>query len=146
MLTKRLHALLVFKEHEQSGISQRDVADVIGADPNSVRLWRAAYIAGGLDGLLAHGRIGFKPSVIEPHQEVALRAKLHDPQNGLRGYVELVAWFNEHFGTEVKYKTLNQYVNRHYKASCKTARKSHVRRDPDAAEAFKKTSALSARR
>lgn len=146
MLAKRLQALLVFKQHEQEGISKREVAERTGVDPNSVQTWRSAYIQGGIDGLLAHGRVGFKPSMIEPHQEVELRAKLHDPQNGLRGYVELVAWFNAHFGTEIKYKTLNQYVKRHYKASSKTARKSHVRKDKEALEAFKKTSVLSARR
>ena len=70
---------------------------------------------------------------------------LHDAQNGLRGYKELVVWFNEHFGSEVKYHTMNQFVKRKFGALSKVARKSHVRKDPQSAMAFKKTSRRSVR-
>ena len=83
-----------------------------------------------------------RPSSIKGEQEVELRKKLNDPANGIRGFTELVAWFNERFNAEINYKTLNGYVKRKYGASCKTARKSHVKKDLDAFEAFKKTSSL----
>ena len=144
MISKRIRALILFKVHEETGISKAEVAARIGMDPGSAVQWRNAYIKGGLAGMLAHGKKGNRPSVIEPHQREALREKLHDPRNGLRGYTELVAWFNAHFGTEVKYKTLNQFVNRNFGASCKVARKSHVKKDAQAVETFKKTSSTSA--
>lgn len=145
MISKRLRALIVFKKHEGSGISVREAARLSGIDRGSALDWRNAYIAGGLQGLLAHEKKSNRSSVFEPHQREALREKLHDAQNGLRGYTELVAWFNDHFATEVKYHTMNQFVKRKYGALCKTARKSHVKKEAQAVEAFKKTSRPSAR-
>lgn len=136
----RLRVLMVFKAHECTGISKRAVAQETGSDPNSVQAWRRAYIEGGLEKLLSHAMGGNRPSVISAQQEVLLRKKIHDPRNGLQGYVELMHWFEEHFGVPINYKTLNGYVNRKYGAHVKTARKSHVAKDPHAAEAFKKTS------
>jgi hypothetical protein len=40
---------------------------------------------------------------------------------------------------------MNKYVKRNFGAQCKVARKSHVKKDPDAVAAFKKTSGDSAR-
>lgn len=140
LLSKRLRTLIVFKEHEANGIGKRGVAERVGVDPGSALQWRNAYINGGLAALLGHKKVGNRPSVIEPHQREALREKLHEPENGLRGYVELVAWFNTRYDAQVKYKTLNQFVNRNFGALCKTARKSHVKKEVAAMEAFKKTS------
>lgn len=139
-MAARLRVLMVFKAHEHEGISKRAVAKETGSDPNSVQAWRSAYIEGGIEKLLSHAMGGNRASVISPEQEVLLREKLHDPRNGLQGYVELMRWFEERFGEPINYKTLNGYVNRKYGAQVKTARKSHVAKDPQAAEAFKKSS------
>jgi transposase len=143
-MAARLRALMVFKTHERTGISKNAVARETGSDPNSVQAWRSAYITGGLDKLLSHAMGGNRPSAISAEQEVLLREKIHDPHNGLQGYVELMRWFEDRFGEPINYKTLNGYVNRKYGAQVKTARKSHVAKDPRAAEAFKKTSRSSA--
>lgn len=145
MVGKRLRALIFFKEQEQTGVSKEEVAAHLGIDPGSAVKWRNAYIKGGLAGMLAHGKKGNRPGVIKPHEREALREKLHDAQNGLRGYTELLAWFNTHFATEVKYHAMNKFVKRNYGALCKTARKSHVEKDPEAVAAFKKTSRTSVR-
>jgi transposase len=146
MMAKRLHAMVLFKKHEATGISKREAARQIGCDPNSVRAWREAYIGGGIGRLLSHAIEGNHPSVIGPEQAAALRAKLHDPNNGIRGYVELLGWYEAEFGQAINYKTLNGFVHRKYGALCKTARKSHKKADPEAVAAFKKTSSTSARR
>jgi transposase len=139
-MAARLRVLIVLKKHEPTGISKRAVAQETGYDPNSVQAWRKAYIEGGLQKMLSHSMGGNRPSVISAEQEVVLREKLHDPRNGLQGYVELMRWFEDRFGGPINYKTLNGYVKRKYRAQVKTARKSHVSKDPQAAEAFKKTS------
>lgn len=139
-MAARLRVLMVFKKHEHTGISKIAVAQETGYDPNSVQAWRSAYIEGGLDKLLSHAMGGNRPSVISAEQELVLREKIHDPRNGLQGYVELMRWFEDRFGEPINYKTLNGYVKRKYRAQVKTARKSHVTKDPQAAEAFKKTS------
>lgn len=140
MIRKRLRALILYKEHEQTGISSEAVSVLLGVDRGKAAQWRNDYINGGLSGLLSHRKKGNRPSVIKPEHRQALREKLHDPGNGLRGFTELVAWFNAEFNQQVRYQTMNQFVKRNYGALCKTARKSHVKKDPIAVGAFKKTS------
>lgn len=140
MIRKRLRALILYKQHEQTGISSAAVSELIGVDRGKAAQWRNDYVKGGLSGLLSHSKKGNRPSVIKPEHRQALREKLHDPGNGLRGFTELVAWFNAEFGQQVRYQTMNQFVKRNFGALCKTARKSHVKKDPEAVAAFKKTS------
>lgn len=140
MIGKRLHALLVFKRHEGSGISKREVADEIGVNHNSVQTWRAIYKEGGIKALMTHSNRGYKPSKISKEQEKELKLKLSDASNGLVGFNELLGWFNKTFKTEINYKTFHGFVVRKFKAKIKTARKSHVKKDPAAVESFKKTS------
>lgn len=140
IMAARLRALMVFKEHERTGISKAAVARETGSDPNSVQAWRSAYIEGGLDKMLSHSMGGNRSSVISAEQEAVLREKIHDPQNGIQGFMELMRWFEDRFGEPINYKTLNGYVKRKYGAQVKTARKSHVKKDPEASGAFKKTS------
>ena len=140
MITKRLHALLVFKEHEGTGISKRQVAESIGVNHNSIQTWRNLYIAGGLEKLMSHGKTGFKPSVITAEQEKAIKDQMHKPDNGFVGFIELLDWFNEKYNTHVNYKTFHGFVVRKFKAKIKVARKVHVKKVPEAVETFKKIS------
>jgi transposase len=144
MIGKRLHALLVFKQHEQTGISKRAVADHVGVDQNSVQTWRTVYIDEGIKGLMTHANTGYKPSKINSTQEKALKKKLGDPSNGMVGFSELLDWFNAAFKTTINYKTFHGFVVRKFKAKIKTARKSHVKKDQASVDAFKKTSANAA--
>ena len=140
MIAKRLHALLVFKQHEDTGISKRVVADLIGVNHNSVQAWRDSYSSGGIEKLTSHDKIGFKPSVISPDQEEAIKEQMHQPDNGFVGFIELLAWFNEKFNTDINYKTFHGFVVRKFDAKVKTARKVHIKKDEAAVGTFKKTS------
>ena len=140
LIAKRLHALLVFKRNQSSGISKRDVADEVGVNHNSIQTWRSLYIGGGIHALTSHNKAGFKPSVITSDQEKGLKEQLHKPDNGMVGFTELLAWFNSKFGTDINYKTFHGFVVRNYNAKLKTARKSHIKKDANKVEAFKKTS------
>ena len=146
MLATRLHALLVFKCNEESGISRRQVADKIGVDPNSVQTWRTLYIDGGLKKLLSHSNIGYKPSKINYEQEQVLKEQLNDPHNGIVGFIELLDWLNKTFQTSINYKTFHGFVVRKFDAKIKVARKSHINKDVQAVEASKKTSVKSAKK
>ena len=70
--------------------------------------------------------------------------KLGDESNGIVGFNELLDWFDKKFKTEINYKTFHGFVVRKFKAKIKVARKSHIKKDPEAIEAFKKTSVKSA--
>jgi len=145
MIAKRLQALLIFKRNEDIGISKRLVANEIGVNHNSVQTWRTLYIEGGIKQLMSHSNIGYKPSKITDEQELVLKEKLNNPLNGMVGFVELLDWFNTSFKTEINYKTFHGFVVRKYQAKIKTARKSHIKKDIQAVEAFKKTSSSSAK-
>lgn len=146
MIAKRLHALLVFKRNEATGISKRAVAEEIGVNHNSVQTWRGLYIAGGIKSLTTHSNIGYKPAKINKEQEQVLKEKLNDPHNGIVGFIELLAWFNETYDTAINYKTFHGFVVRKFNAKIKVARKFHVKKDVEAAEAFKKTSRKSVKK
>jgi hypothetical protein len=69
-----------------------------------------------------------------------LEAILNNPQNGLQGYVELKAWLEKESEKIFNYNTLLYYCIRNFKSSVKVARKSHVKKDENEVNTFKKTS------
>jgi transposase len=142
---QRLRVLLILKQNEKEGISKRAVAKLAGVDPNSVQTWRTLYINAGIEGLLKHKRIGFKPSVFNATEHQKLETKLNNPQNGLQGYVELKDWLEKESGKVFNYNTLLYYCIRNFKSSVKVARKSHVKKDQNQVDTFKKTSDESAK-
>ena len=146
IISKRYRALLIFKRHEKTGISKREVANEIGVDHNSIQTWRSAYISGGVKQLKSHSNTGYKPSLIIGAEKEALEKKLNDPSNGIVGFVELLDWFNTTFEKDIKYKTFHGMVVRTFNAKIKVARKVHVKKDIEAVETFKKTSIRSAKK
>lgn len=140
MIAKRLQALLVFKKHEGTGgISKREVAQQIGVNHNSIQAWRNIYISEGIEKLMSHSKIGYKPSLINAEQEKAINEQMHKPDNGFVGFIELLAWFNEKYKTDINYKTFHGFVVRKFKAKIKTARKVHVKKDTEKSDEIKKT-------
>ena len=137
---QRLRVLLILKQNEETGISRREVAKLAGVDPNSVQKWRTLYLNSGIDGLIKHGKTGFKPSVFNAAEHTMLETKLNNPQNGLQGYVELKDWIEKETGKSFNYNTLLYYCIRNFKSSVKVARKSHEKKDEDLGSSFKKTS------
>lgn len=140
-IAQRLRVLLVIKQNEINGISKRDVSKLAGVDPNSVQNWRTIYIDKGIEGILTHNKIGFKPSVFTKEEHLKIKEKLNDPQNGLQGYVELKQWMEAEFKKQYQYRTIVNYCVVNFKSKVKVARKSHVKKDEVAGATFKKTSA-----
>lgn len=109
--------------------------------------WRNLYNLSGIDPLLKHGRVGgFKKSVVSKEEHKRIAMKLNDPKNGIRGYTELLEWVNKELSKDMKYITLVKYTERHFGSKIKVARKSHVKKDDEAASIFKKTLLKNARR
>jgi transposase len=140
MIAMRIRALIEFKKNELTGISKRAVADIIGVNHNSIQNWRTVYEKGGIEALLQHNRKEGRPSSITLEEHKIIEKKLHDPKNGLRGYVELLNWIETEFKKTIKYNTLLKYSIRHFGSKVKVARKSHVKKDATAVITFKKTS------
>lgn len=136
----RIRMLLELQKHQKQGISKRELAELIGVDPNSTQKWRTIYLKGGIKALLSHNRRGYRPSVFTQPESQKIESKLKDPRNGLRGYTELLEWVQDEFGKEIKYNTLLKYCMRNFNSGIKVARKSHVNKNDEAVLAFKKTS------
>lgn len=145
-IIKRLNMLLELKKQGVKGISKRQLAKLIGVDPNSIQKWRTIYTTTGIKGIISHGRVGFKPSLINKQEHKQIEHKLSQPKNALRGYKELMLWIKDEFGKELKYTTVVEYSKRHFGSKIKVARKSHILKDEQAVSAFKKTSGKSFRK
>lgn len=139
-ISSRLRMLIAIKSHEGESLSKRKLGKLLGVSSSSIQIWRLLYDQGGLSLLMEDKRIGFKPSILTPSEHKKIEAKLNDPCNGLRGYVELQQWISEAFGKSVKYNTLLKYCGRNFGSKSKVSRKSHVKKDPEAVEELKKTS------
>lgn len=147
LIGKRMQMLIEIKKHEKAGgISKRDLSALTGINHNSIVKWRNAYLQGGIAVLLSHGRKGFKPSIFSKQEHSAIKEKLSDAKNGIVGYKELQQWVEQELNKPVKYITLLKYTQRHFGAKIKVARKSHIKKDVQAVEAFKKTSVKNARK
>lgn len=141
MMQPRIRMLILMKHSEGKGVSKRELMEKVGACSQSIHNWRTAYKDGGMKALLSNGRKGKagKPSVFTRQEHQKIANKLRDPKNGLAGFIELQQWIEEEFKKEVKYNTILKYAIRHFGASVKAARKSHVKKDEEAVATFKKT-------
>ena len=147
LIFPRIKMLLEIKKHESiGGISKRILADAIGVNHNSIQTWRTLYVKGGIEQLVKYTKNEGRPSILTDEEHQAIKSKLNDSKNGLRGYVELLDWVESTFKKEIKYNTLLKYTNREFGASVKVARKSHVKKDPEAVSTFKKTSLKSVKK
>ena len=142
-LKKRIEMLLILKKSEDS-LSKIALSNIMKINQNTAQTWRNMYFKDGLDGLLVYGKIGFKPSLITPELHAAIEARLKSPKDAFTSYIDLIAWITENYMPQgVNYQTINSYVKRNFKAKLKVARKSHIKKDENAVESFKKTSAKS---
>lgn len=144
MFVPRIKMLIEMKKAGDAGISKRSLMELVGTGSQSIHNWRTMYKNGGLDLLLSHNRRGFKPSVFTKEERQQLQDVLENPTNYINGYVELNEWVKTEFNKEIKYNTLLKYCVRNFKSKVKVARKSHIKKDKEAVEAFKKTSVVSA--
>jgi len=69
-----------------------------------------------------------------------IEAKLTHPDEAFRSFEELRQWIDEHFVPGINYHMVNKYVKRKFGAKLKVARKSHVWKDKQQVEEFKKNS------
>jgi transposase len=138
-ISTRIRMLIAIKNNEEVDFSKRELGKILGVSSSSIQIWRRLYEKGGLELLLKDNRVGFKPSVINKEEHEKIEAKLNDPTNRMRGYVELQDWISKEFGKSMKYNTLLKYCGRNFGSKSKVARKSHVKKDEQAVEELKKT-------
>ena len=146
LLQPRIKMLLFMLKAGKQGISKRELMDSIGVSSQSIQTWRTNYSKGGLELLLKHGRIGFKPSIFTKAQHLKLSVILNNPENNLQGYKELQKWCIKEFKQQFLYNSVMKYAIKNFGTKIKVARKYHAKKDEEAVSAFKKTSVKSANR
>lgn len=136
----RVQMLLILKKTQKS-LSKIELASILKVNHNTAQKWRKSYFENGIDGLLSDGRVGFKPSKINKDIHQAIQERLTSPTDAFTSYVDLISWIVENYIPDgINYHTVNKYVKRHFGAKLKVSRKSHIKKDPNAVAAFKKTS------
>lgn len=128
MIANRIRVIIELKKNEQTGISKRAIADIVGVNHNSVQTWRNLYEQGGIVAVLTYEKREGRPSGFTAEEHIKMEKKLKDPKNALRGYVELLDWAEQEFKKTFKYNTVLKYAMRHFGSKIKVARKSHVKK------------------
>ncbi len=145
LIQPRLKMLIQLIKHQETGISKRDLAKIVGVNHNSIQTWRTMYSKGGLELLCSHKMKGYKPAILNQQEHKKIEEKLRDPENGLQGYKELLFWVEEELNIKIKYSTLYSYCRSNFGTKIKVAHKSHVNKDDKKVEHFKKTLHISAK-
>ena len=75
--------------------------------------------------------------MIEERTKVAIAEKLADPLTTMTSYVELLDWVHREYQSNVKYTTLYKHCREHHNSVLIVSRKSHHKKDKEAAKKFK---------
>jgi transposase len=133
---KVLQMLITIKQ--QGSLSKKKLALLLGSSHSSIIKWRSIYLQKGIDGLLTENRGGFKRGIITASAEKQLVARLSNPKEGFRSFIEIQQWLLTEFNIAMEYHAVNKYVKRKYGARLKVSRKSHVLKSPADEAVFKK--------
>lgn len=134
---KRIECLVLLKSKKFA--TQELTAQYLGISRQTIVRWITAYNQSGIPGILPQKTRNKKSKIFTTEIHAGLSAKVKDSQNPLLGYWDAQNWVFENFGVQVNYHWLRQYLIKHFKTKLKTPRKSHVRKDGQAVEAFLKT-------
>ncbi|MGL1889948.1 MAG: hypothetical protein OCD76_25775, partial [Reichenbachiella sp.] len=134
---RRVYALICLKESKFT--TRQELANHLGVNIRSLEKWVFQYKASGLEDLLLNKprRKGSKIITSQIHQGLEERAK--DPANPFKGYWDAQQWANERYNVNISYHWLRKYMIQHFETKVKRPRKSHINKDPLAADAFFKT-------
>lgn len=123
MIAHRIRVLIELKKNEKTPLSKRALADIVGVNHNSVQTWRRLYENGGLDAVLSYQKQSGRPSGITEEEHLHLDKKLNDPDNGFKGFGDLLSWMESEFKRPFKYNTVLKYAHRHFQSNGTTAPK-----------------------
>ena len=118
--------------------STNDLAHKTKCNRDSIRKWKNIYRSKGLEGLLAEGRGGNRPSALDDKQKEELKMKLSNPKGGFTSYKQATEWINKTFDVDMNYHAVNMYLKRSFGTKLKVGRKTHVNKDENATALFKK--------
>jgi transposase len=144
-LKSRIQMLILLKKSKEP-LSKMELAKQLGVDPDSAQRWRKSYVDGGIEKLLEFKRTSNVKPLIEEHLKIELEKKLNNPTEGFRSYKEMHDWIKDNYLPTIHYQTVHKYSKRVFGAKLKVPRKSHINKDIEAVEEFKKNSSQRSRK
>ncbi len=133
----RIQMLLAIKK-STTPLTKLELAEKVGVNHNSITSWRKIYRSGGFALLSKHNQGGKRKIVIDPKTHEAIKKRITSSTEGFRSYKELQDWVSDNYIPGIKYITILKYVQDKFGAKLKSTRKSHIKKDIEAIEAFKK--------
>ncbi len=113
-----------------------ELAQKTKCNRDSIRKWKNIYRSKRLEGLLAEGRGGNRPSTLNDKQKEELEKKLSKPKGGFTSYKQATDWINKTFGIDMNYHTVNMYLKHSFGTNLNVGHKTHVNKDENATALF----------
>lgn len=119
--------------------TRQDLADYLGVHIRTMERWLNNYKSGGVAGMLLDKPKNKQSKIVTPAMHKGLEQKVNDSHNPFLGYWDAQDWVKEHYGVDIKYQRIREYLIRHFRTKPKSPRKSHYKKDGQAEKAFLKT-------
>lgn len=103
----------------------------------TITRWLNLYRKGGLNQLLEIKKAPGKSALISGKPLEALQEKLSEP-TGFNSYGEVQTWLQQKYGIRAAYQTVHKTVKYKLGAKLKTPRPSHIKKNEQAEQHFKK--------
>ena len=104
-----------------------------------IQRWKNDYLSGGIDKLLNYDKGKNKSNgIITPAISAVIKEQLSSPTSAFTSYIDLHQWLQENHLPTVSYRVVHHHATVKLKASLKVARKSHIKKDENKVEIFKK--------
>ena len=133
----RIQMLIEIKKSE-TPLTKNELSEKVGVNHNSITSWRKIYRLGGFALLSKHNQGGKRKTIVDANTHKAIEKRITSAKEGFRSYKELQEWVSTNYIPGIKYITLLKYVQDKFGAKIKSTRKSHIKKDIEAIEAFKK--------
>lgn len=134
---KRVRCLIEIKSAKFG--TRQELANYLGIHIRTLERWLNSYKSGGILEMLSDKPKNKQSKIITPEIHQGLERRVNDPQDPFRGYWDAQNWVTQEYGIEIKYQRVREYLIQHFKTKTKSPRKSHIKKDKQAEEAFLKT-------
>lgn len=134
---KRVRCLMAIKSAKFE--TRQELAVYVGIHIRTLERWINSYKSGGIAEMLSDKPKDKQSKIITQEMHLGLEKRANDPHNPFLGYWDAQNWVKQEYGVEVKYQRIREYLIQHFRTKTKSPRKSHVKKDKQAEEAFLKT-------
>lgn len=136
-LAKEKRVIALIRISKSKDKSRQALADHLGVNRKTLRLWIKEYHKGGIEAMLEIKPKRKESTIFTSEIHEALEKRVMDIHNSFKGYWDAQNWLKSEFGLDVKYQTVREHLIRHFDTKVKRPRRSHVKKDPEAVALFK---------